>query len=138
MGWTTYVARRELAPNHFAGTAYTLPLNLTDFRGSGTDLKVKNRVISGRRAEIVYFGRVKTWHVMLEPMPDDESNLVREFLESTADGQIFTFDPWGQQPAPARQMSVQREDERHTEEPFLGAGGRYDWIVFSFDIALVE
>ena len=139
MGWASYVARRELAPNHFVATTYTLPLALTEFRETGSaDLKVRNEVLSGKRAEIIYFGRRKCLRVTLEPMPEEESAIVREFLESTADGQIFDFDPWGEAASPVRQMQVQRQDDRHSETPFLGAGGQYDWVVFGFDLRLVE
>jgi hypothetical protein len=137
MGWATYTAQRELAFNHFAGTAYTLPLELTEFRAKGGDLKTQQQSLSAK-VEIQYYGTEKIWHVTLAPINDTESELVREFLGSTADGQAFTFDPSGDADHPSRRlMTVVRADSGASEEPFNGMGGDEDMVQFGFDIRQV-
>jgi hypothetical protein len=137
MGWATYVAKRELAPGHVADDSYTIPLTLTQegFESIGKDLKETPKSISGA-VEVLYFGREKIWAITLEPVSDEESLLLREFIESTADGQTFSFDPYGTEAAPRRVLSVKRNDEGAKETNFLRTGdpGGSDAVQFSFEI----
>lgn len=141
MAWATYIARHDLAPLHFAATEYTIPLALTQegFTFRGADLKVRNEMLSGR-VETIYHGRKRIWRVTLEPIEEGESALIREFLGSTADGQQFSFDPYGTIDAPQREMTVVREDDGATEDPWMRAGdpAGADLVQFSFDIRQVE
>jgi hypothetical protein len=139
MGWAIYTARRDIAPGHFAGTAYTLPLSLTDFAFRGGDLKNVQKSLAGN-TETQYLGRERTWRVVLEPMNEEETAIVREFLGSTADGQEFVFDPFGTPDNPVREMAVKREDEGFSEIAFLRVGDpdRTDSVEFSFEVRQVE
>lgn len=138
MAWATYTARRELAPNHDAETLYTIPLTLTQdgFESNSKDLKEVPKSISGD-IEVLYFGSEKIWSVTLEPVSDEESLVLREFIESTADGQSFTFDPYGTADRPSsKSMAVKRNDEGAKEVVFMRTGdpGGQDVVQFSFEI----
>jgi hypothetical protein len=140
MGWATYVARRDLAPGHSAATTYTLPLVLTEFqKRAGGDLKTVSKAIAGN-SEVVYHGRERIWRVMLEPMAEEDTALVREFLGSTADGQEFQFDPYGTPDNPRKEMTVKREDDGADESSFLRNGDPdgTDSVEFSFEVKQVE
>lgn len=137
MGWVTYTAQRSLAFNHFAGTGYTLDLQLTEFRAQGADLKEEQKSISGV-VEVQYFGRENIWQVTLAPVKDNESQLLREFIDSTADGQSFSFDPSGSAAAPSRRaMQVVRSDTGVTEQPFIDSGDDEGMVQFSFAVRQV-
>lgn len=138
MGFATYIARRELAPGHTDGGSYTLPLTLTQdgFEYIGKDLKDTQKSLSGA-VETLYFGRERIWAITLEPVTDEESVLIREFIESTADGQEFTFDPYGSDDVPSsRQITAKRNDDGAKEAVFLRTGdpGGADLIQFSFEV----
>jgi hypothetical protein len=137
MGWATYTAQRDLAPGHLVGSQYTVELSLTHdgFVFQGRDLKIKNKMLSGR-VETIYHGRERLWHVVLEPVEEGDSTELREFLGSTADGQPFVFDPFGSIAAPAKTMIVTRDDEGAVEDAFLRTGSpeARDCVQFSFDI----
>lgn len=138
MGYATYTAKRELAPGHVANTSYTIPLTLTQegFEFTGKDLKETPKSLSGV-IETLYFGSEKVWSVTLEPVPDEESFLLREFIGSTADGQAFAFDPYGSDGAPSsRLMTVKRNDEGAKESVFMRTGdpGGADAVQFSFEV----
>jgi len=140
MGYATYIAKRELAPGHVESISYTLPLTLTQdgFEFIGKDLKESQKSLSGV-IETLYFGSEKIWTVTLEPVNDEESFLLREFIESTADGQAFTFDPYGSEDNPSsRVMTVKRNDDGARETVFLRTGdpGGADCVQFSFEVRL--
>lgn len=120
MGWVSYTATDdELAPGHAAGQSYTLPITLDadGFRERWTELRERQTSISGV-VETQRFGSVRTYAVLLEPVQEQESALIREFLASTANGQSFEFDPRGTPDSPVAQMTVVREDDGPTVEPF--------------------
>ena len=137
MGFATYTATRDLAPGHEEGEAYTIPLSLTQdgFEFIGKDLKEMQKSLSGN-AEVLYYGRERIWTVTLEPVSEEESLLLREFIESTADGQEFVFDPYGTEDAPRKEMLVKRNDEGAKELAFLRTGdpGGADFVQFSFEV----
>lgn len=137
MGWASYVATREFAPGHTDGQSYIIPLSITQdgFEAIGKDLKETQKSLSGA-AEVCYYGRERIWSVTLEPVSDEESLLLREFIESTADGQAFEFDPYGSEAAPRRQLTVKRNDDGAKEAVFLRTGdpGGADAVQFSFEI----
>lgn len=139
MGWASYTARRELAPQHIAEVVYEIPLVLTQdgFESISKDLREMQKSISGK-VETLYYGSEKIWSVTLEPINDEESLLIREFIESTADGQEFQFDPYGSVDAPRKMMVVKRNDDGAKETIFLRAGdpGGADAVQFSFEIRL--
>lgn len=136
MAEVTYIARRRLAPNHFAGTSYELPLSISDLRRpSEGDLKRVIKSLSGA-VETLYFGRERIWQVTLAPTPINEAALLYEFLESTADGQVFAFDPYGARESPSQPLNVVREDMGYTEEVVTrqGLGGFTDYVRLSFSV----
>ncbi len=137
MANVTYIARRRLAPNHFAGTTYSLPLSiLGDLqRPAGGDLKQIISSMSGKR-ETLYFGSDRIWRVPLEPIQITEADILYEFLESTADGQVFTFDPYGSDETPVLPLNVVRADSGYEEMASIrqGLGGLTDYVRLAFSV----
>lgn len=136
MAEVVYVARRRLAPNHFAGTTYEMPISISDLRRpSEGDLKRTPKSLSGV-VETLYFGRERIWHVTLEPVQIIEAALLYEFLESTADGQVFTFDPYGSADSTSQPLNVVREDAGYLEDVVTrqGLGGFTDYVRLTFSV----
>jgi hypothetical protein len=138
MGFVTYLATAdELAPGHAAGTQYTLPITLDadGFREKWQELRNRQVSMSGV-VETQHFGRTKSWSVQLEPMQEQDALHVREFLASTATGASFTFDARGTYNRPVAQMTVVREDEGATIEPFGRGLNGERMIRYSFEVRL--
>jgi hypothetical protein len=136
MAWVSYIARRQLAPSHFAGTTYSLPLRLTEITPpSGGALKTTQESMDGS-IETLYFGRRRVWGITLAPVQIHLAAELYEFLESTDDGQLFTFDPYGSEEVPVRLLNVMRADDGYTESTFQreGKGGHTDWVTLGFTV----
>lgn len=136
MARVTYTARRALAPGHVAEETYTVPISIADLkRPDGGDLKEVQQALSGK-AEIQWYGEVRTWSVTLAPVRVTDAAILFEFLRSTADGQTFVFDPYGSEGHPVSQMNVMRADTGYTDAPFqnVGAGGYTDWVSLGFQV----
>jgi hypothetical protein len=128
----TYVARRELASGHFEGTEYSLEFDIANLqRPTGGDLKTKSKSLDGT-TETLYFGKEKIWSVTTVPeqISSEQAELLYEFLDSTADGQTFTFDPYDD----GTGFQVSREDEGYEEVPFSPINGVDDYAQFSFQV----
>lgn len=135
MAHVIYIARRSLAPFHFAGTQYTLPLILVDSNPAPRTLKNSVETMAGA-VETQYFGKTRNWDVELAAILETRAAPIIEFLESTADGQTFQFDPYGSESAPRRRMNVIRSDEGHSERRVLkrGTGGDNDYWSYGFQV----
>lgn len=137
MPFVTYVARRGLAPNHSETTTYTVALPALERLDPRREIRVeRQRSLSGAQESRYYHGKT-AWSVQLEPMYAEDAAVLLEFLKSTEDGQIFTFDPVGLPDTPSPQMvSVVRIDDGHTEQRLIqrGRGGADDVFSYSFEI----
>lgn len=128
----SYEARRRLVSYHSQGSEYTLDLltqNVTP--PSPQDLKRTAEAMAGN-VEVQYFGEKRTWGITIIPLQRSSAlfALVDEFLSSTADGQIFTFDPYGNGGA----MAVIRADEGYSLTPFQEIDGPNDYFSVSFQV----
>lgn len=136
MAYVIYEATRALAPGHVAGQTYELMLKVSDVqRPSGSDLKTVAESLSGN-TETLYFGEVRKWGVTLAPVQIKNAAIYYEFLRSTADGQVFTFDAYGSPDFNVETLQVVRDDEGYTESSFQreGRGGLTDWITLGFRV----
>jgi len=136
MPYVAYVARRALAPSHAAGSTYVLPIVFTELqRPSGNDLKVTTQTLSGA-VETLYFGEIRAWSITLAPVRVQDAAIHYEFLRSTADGQVFTFDPYGSAGHNVQAMDVVRADQGFTEATFQreGLGGLTDWVTLGLQV----
>lgn len=114
MAWANYVATLDsLHVLHVAGVTYSVAFRLTRADKSTEILKNEQRSLAGDK-ETLYYGRMRTWSITLEPIPAAETPLIEEFLASTANGQVFTFDPYGIETNPGLPMLVDREDKGHS------------------------
>jgi hypothetical protein len=137
MAFVTYVARRGLAPLHSASTTYTMSLPALERFDPRRETRIEQqRSLSGAQESRYYHGKM-LWSVQLEPLYAEDAALVLEFLKSTEDGQIFTFDPVGSPDSPSPQsLSVVRSDQGHTEQRLIqrGRGGADDVFSYGFEI----
>ncbi len=133
----TYIARRSLLPGHDYGDPVTLLLEVTDATTRNMqDLKKTERSLNGK-TETQFFAQVEKWNVQLAPLDLNAADEAREFLDSTADGQTFTFDPYSMEETTSGwSINVIRDDEGYTESRFMaiGNGGEDDYIQFEFQV----
>lgn len=135
MASVTYTARRSLAPLHAAGSDYVLRLMLINADPVPKRLATMTETMSGA-VETLYFGRAQTWDVTLAAMQLSQAALIIEFLESTYDGQVFDFDPYGWPGQPRLSMQVVRSDDGYSARRALQLmrGGHDDYFNFSFQV----
>lgn len=136
MAFVIYEARRRLAPNHVSGTSYSLPLSVADVSPPVAGALKAMPVSLNGTMETLYFGRERIWSVRLAPVQIHLSGLIYEFLESTDDGQAFTFDPYGSEDLPRFVLTVVRSDRGYDETSFQreGRGGHTDWVNLGFSV----
>lgn len=136
MPWANYVATSDsLIALHVAGVTYSVTFRLTKADRMNEILKTEQRSLAGDK-ETLYFGRVRTWSITLEPIPAAETPLIEEFLASTANGQVFTFDPYGIETNPGLPMLVDREDKGHSTRRVISTGDAMfsDYFEYSFSL----
>lgn len=113
MPYVIYTATESVVSGHVLNVQYSLFFSIQSADRSKEILKRTQRALAGNK-ETLYFGKVATWSVLIEPVPAVQGPLIEEFLDSTADGQVFTFDPYGTEVAPKRAMQCDREDMGYT------------------------
>lgn len=132
MASATYLARRGLVSYHMSGGSYSIDFGTTAIaRPNGSDLKHKTESLSGA-VETLFFGERRIWAITTVPMQisSAQAQLMYEFLRSTADGQEFVFDPYGN----GGLLTVIREDDGYTESPFSEIDGVNDYVRFGFQV----
>lgn len=135
MPFVRYIAKESIVPGHVLNVQYTLAFSVQRADQSKQILKEMQRALAGNK-ETLYWGKISTWTVTMEPVPANQSALIEEFLDSTADGQQFSFDPWGTDIAPVREMLCDREDMGYTPRrvTITGDPTYSDAIEYSFII----
>lgn len=135
MAYAQYTAKRSLATAHAASTVYTIPLSISEATPSRVTKRFRQESLSGASESLYYHGKA-TWQIVLAPVPLLLTPPLIEFLESTEDGQIFTFDPYGSPDFPVKTLSVIRLDDGYTAERFaqVGQNGSTDLFRFSFSL----
>lgn len=136
MPWVSYTASESVMALHIAGISYTFNFRVQRADQAVEILKREQRAMAGKK-ETLYFGRLSTWEITLEPIPASETALVLEFLDSTADGQMFTFDPYGSNESPGRPMQVDRDDTGYTvvRKTSTGDAQFSDLLEYSFKLS---
>lgn len=135
MAFATYTAKRGLVSYHTADANYTISFDLSlAQRPSGGDLKQTQKSISGVLITN-YYGEDRVWNVQTTPVQigSPAEQLLVEFLRSTADGQPFTFSPYGDVGSDPG-FSVERSDDGYTEEVFQVIDGVLDYVRFGFKL----
>lgn len=136
MASITYVARRSLATGHVLGVTYSIETDLMQADRGVRYLRERQQSLSGH-VETNFFGSTAIWTIRTLPLPYEDTEILREMLDSTADGQEFSFDPYGTPDVAVRLLTVVREDDGHDEERIVEVG---DWQVdrFGFSFQLRE
>lgn len=109
MAFVTYRASESLIPFHVATVQYSIDFSVQSADKQSEILKREQRSLSGVK-ETLYYGKKVTWSIKTGPIVASECGLFEEFLDSTADGQVFTFDPHGSSQNPRASMQCDRED----------------------------
>lgn len=137
MAYVEYVATESVMTGHASSVTYGFEFSTQRADRTVEVLKEAPRSLSGV-VEVLHFGRVVRWDVLMFPIPTIEADLYREFLDSTADGQTFVFDPYGSRDAPQLSMSVYRMDGGYSERRCTITGDpRYsDHLEFGFAVGV--
>ena len=133
----TYVARDSLVPGHVAGQQYTMVFAITAADPSTARLAEKAESLDGH-VETLDHGRVRTWSITLLPLPNLECDIVREFLDSTGDGQLFTIDLFGTEENVRDPKSVVREDSGQSERRVVSTDDATHDDMFEFSFSVRE
>lgn len=136
MAYAIYLAQRGLVTYHTIGVSYSLNFDTSDVvPPSGDDLKTRQESISGV-VETNYYGERLIWSITTTPVQRSSAQalLLREFLRSTADGQQFTFDPYGIEDNEVEPLTVIREDSGFTRDKFQEIDGPTDYERYTFSI----
>jgi hypothetical protein len=136
MSYVEYVATESVMVGHLASITYGFEFQVTRADRSVEQLRSGQRSLSGKR-EVLFFGQIVRWEVVMFPIPAIEADLYREFLDSVADGQVFTFDPYGTRDAPVRALAVELDDDSYTERrvTITGDPEYSDYLEFSFRVS---
>lgn len=133
MAYVVYEARRSLAPGHAVGVVYTLPLILTRAdRRSDANVR-RQRSLSGR-TETLFYGSIVTWDIATAPVPHAHVALIREFLDSTIDGQTFQINPTSN--VETDEIDVIRDDDGYEDQRAVPStvGHAFDRFSFQFRV----
>lgn len=131
----TYTAERELAPGHSQGTDYTIDVRLIALKPGKDVRKTESKSMSGVARETITLRNLNTRQAISAALVGTELDLMREFLESTIEGEQFTFDEFGtaaaaDDPLAATISGVYREERALRQ----GDGGAADHFRFTFEI----
>lgn len=133
MGSVTYTATESLLANHSGGETVTLEIGVQDAVRSRSVEKTAQRS-EGGSMEVLKHRADVTWDVTFEPVSGYMVSQLREFLDSTEGGEIFSIDFYGTSSAP---KSVKRMDSGYGEEPFMRIGTE-DGDMFVMRIQVLE
>jgi hypothetical protein len=138
MPFAIYTATESIAPGHVANVQYSIAFSVQRADLGNEILKAEQRSMSGVK-ETLHFGKISRWSIVLEPVAAELLPYYLEFLDSTADGQSFTFDPYGKELAPLKAMTVEREDKGYSLRRFTLTGDPMysDLHEFSFEVSEV-
>lgn len=114
----TYTAQRSLIPGHVAGTQYTLSIATTTRLSSRRVERTQQKSLSGRIETLWYYGE-RSWSVVFEPVNGTRVDALREFLDSTESGELFTMTLNGES-KPA--VNVKRSDDGYSLTMFMELG----------------
>ena len=136
MPFATYTATESIAPGHVANAEYTIRFGVQSADVTSETLKREQRSMSGVK-EVLHFGRVRRWKIVLEPVPAELLPYFEEFFDSTADGQAFQFDPYGSEVSPVKLLDVDREDGGHSVRRVTMTGDPMysDMFEYSFEVS---
>lgn len=135
MAYFQYVAAESIMTGHVNGVTYDFdwPIQMAD--RTVKTLREQPASLSGK-TETLYFGKQSRWSVTLAPVLAQERFLIEEFLDSVANGQVFSFDPHGTELRPQRLLQVVRDDEEYTvrRKTITGQPEELDYLEYSFSV----
>jgi len=139
MAFVSYIARESIVEEHVVDDSYDLSFEVTpETLRSVQTLKSTQSSLNGK-LEIQYFGKTETWNVQTAPLNSEDAALMREFLDSVADGQTFSFDPYSMDVSTSGfAITAIRTDDGYTESRFMsnGTGGADDYFQYTFQVQL--
>lgn len=94
MAAVTYTATRSLIAGHTAGVEYDLDIPLASLQRSTREIKETTEALSGTEETLLHRIEVQ-WACGSSGIDEADMPALREFLDSTAGGEAFTFDAYG-------------------------------------------
>jgi hypothetical protein len=137
MASANYTAKRSIAAGHQVNLGYSIELPLMSTNpGVRRTRRVETTKSLDGNVETLYYGRDLMIEIMLAPFRWSEHPYLREFLDSTEDGQVFSFDLYGTVATPKQPIQVVRDDDGYNEERWLALGqdGSEDYFTLSIKV----
>jgi hypothetical protein len=130
-----YTAKRSLAPGYVVGESCAIALKMRSVSVEGEISRIDQKSMD-LSVEPTYFGRKRAWTCQTVAYPPEAGPLIKQFLDSIADGQTFFADVHGSLVATVEFVSVFRTDTSETKERVIqvGGGGAKDWFRYGFNI----
>lgn len=110
----TYTAKRSIASDHIAGASYGLDFNAGQLDRGTTTRRRRATSLSGASETLIYRQDV-VWTVTTTRLSESAIVYMREFLDSVAAGEVFTFDPYGSTSAPDAPVTAVLESDGYKE-----------------------
>lgn len=116
-----YTAKRSLVSGHTAGTDYDLDLEADRIDGPGGREEINERKALDGTSQTIFHRLEEIWEFRVFVASQSDLAALREFLDSVADRQAFTFDPYGTVASPddPKTGKLVRRDETPSRQ---GAG----------------
>lgn len=133
MGSVRYTATESLLAHRSSGTSVEMEIDFQEARRSRKTEKTVHKSEGGAMEVLKHRSEV-TWDLTFEPVSGARLEQLREFLDSTEGGELFTIDAYGTAAAP---KIVKRIDDGYAEEPFMRIGSE-DGDLFEVKITVIE
>lgn len=113
MGKITFNAKRSLLSGHSIGQLITLEIDFTEAVRSRAVRKNVHRA-SGGATETIYTGADTQWSFTIGPFETARKLEVAEFMDSTAEGEMFRVWPYGEEDSPDLVLDILRTSDGYT------------------------
>lgn len=115
MAAVTYTAWRSLVSGHVEGDEYSLDIPLASLERRVAEEKERTESLSGNEETLLHRLDV-FWSCTTANIKEADIGALREFLDSTAGGEQFTFDPYGSVASPDDPVTVKRRGSGYREQ----------------------
>ena len=135
-----YEISRAVASGYTLGALHTFAPKLRD-KDEGRKSNRKRTLSLDGTVFTTYYGGVTSWSLETVPIGGTDAALVRMFLQSVEDGQVFMFDPAnapGASPGAYRAVVLDTESYTPTRRVRRGNGGASDLFVYEFRLLEVR
>jgi hypothetical protein len=120
VGCIVFTAKRSLLPGRASGISVGLEVDLLDAVRRRELRKEVHRASAGAQ-ETLYLGADTCWDLEFEPVSGEMYSRLKEFLDSTAGGELFQVSVYGTEVKP---ITAWRNDSGYSARPLIRTGDR--------------